>query len=299
MQAKREQWQYQKGAKVWVGRYKNSHNMPHWHYDCELLYVEHGELDIFCNGVNYRVRVGDEVFIDSEQVHYMHARDPQTVVSMIIFDYDLIKPYANGTELVSPVLSGKYAVNELYLSLRDKLAARTPFSGHETALEVANAMLNVFMHEKTCPQGTKKGSSATLKDLLQEIDEKYEFYDLNTAAKFMNVNAAYFSRMFHKLMGMTFSQYLNYVKTSKAVDLINSGSKLSLTEISLKCGFTTIRNFNRIFKTFTGYTPSNLPENFIMKENFADLNDREQNPTMHECVLIESSDDFDGELAKA
>ena len=105
MQAKREQWQYQKGAKVWDGRYKNSHNMPHWHYDCELLYVEHGELDIFCNGVNYRVRVGDEVFIDSEQVHYMHARDPQTVVSMIIFDYDLIKPYANGTELVSPAHS--------------------------------------------------------------------------------------------------------------------------------------------------------------------------------------------------
>lgn len=298
MQAKREQWQYQKGAKVWVGRYKNSHNMPHWHYDCELLYVEHGELDIFCNGGNYRVRVGDEVFIDSELVHYMHARDPQTVVSMIIFDYNLIKPYASGTELVSPVLSGKYGVHELYLSLRDKLTARSPFSGHETALEVANAMLNVFMHEKTCPKDVRKDGSATLKDLLQEIDEKYEFYDLNTAAKFMNVNTTYFSRMFHKLMGMTFSQYLNYVKTSKAVDLINSGSKLSLTEISLKCGFTTIRNFNRIFKTFTGYTPSNLPENFIMKENFADLNDREQNPTMHECVLIESSDDFDGELAK-
>lgn len=58
MKAKREQWQYSPNAKVWAGKYRNSHNMPHWHYDCELLFVENGSLDIFCNQKGYRVSKG-------------------------------------------------------------------------------------------------------------------------------------------------------------------------------------------------------------------------------------------------
>ncbi len=74
MNAKREQWSYLPNAKVWAGRFKNSHNAPHWHYDCELLFVENGELGVFCNGKFYTMHAGQAFFINSEQVHYMHAK---------------------------------------------------------------------------------------------------------------------------------------------------------------------------------------------------------------------------------
>ena len=48
MLAKREIWKYPEEAHVWVGKYRNSHNLLHWHYDCEFVYVERGSIDVFC-----------------------------------------------------------------------------------------------------------------------------------------------------------------------------------------------------------------------------------------------------------
>ncbi len=100
-----------------------------------------------------------------------------------------------------------------------------------------------------------------MEPLLTLIDEEFEFFTLDKASEFMNMNTAYFSRLFHKLMGMTFTQYLNYIKVLNAVNLLQSNANITVTEVSERCGFDTIRNFNRIFKIFTGYTPKNLPKN--------------------------------------
>lgn len=129
-----------------------------------------------------------------------------------------------------------------------------------------------------------------LKALLAEIDEKYLYFDLTSAADFIGMNPAYFSRLFHSLTGMTFSQYLNRVRVEKAVEILKSNDDVSMTEVSLRCGFDSIRNFNRIFKKYTGYTPRALPKDFILRQRLINLNETASNPTMAECELIESSD---------
>ncbi len=47
MQAIKELRRYGGGEKVWAGKYKNSQNLMHWHYDCELIYAECGKLEVF------------------------------------------------------------------------------------------------------------------------------------------------------------------------------------------------------------------------------------------------------------
>lgn len=291
MNARREQWQYKDGSKVWLGRYRNSHNMPHWHYDCELLYVENGSLNIFCNGESYKVKEKQVFFIDSKQVHYMHALSTDTVVKMIIFDYDIIKPFVEKLILSSPLLSEDYGFLKMYEALKNELAAEKVLYGYVTALTVSLYIIEVFRKEQTAIKEKPAQVIERFKTLLSEIDEKYEFYDLNSAAEHMYMNPAYFSTLFHKLTGMTFSKYLNYVKCENAVAILNSGENVPITEIALRCGFGTIRNFNRIFKTYTGYTPKSLPKDFVMLESFTRLNESSQNPTAGECELLESSDD--------
>ena len=83
MQAKHERRQYKDGSQVWVGKYRNSQNFPHWHYDCELVFVEKGSLNIFCNGHLLKVSAGRTVFIDSEQIHFLHALTPDATVPKI------------------------------------------------------------------------------------------------------------------------------------------------------------------------------------------------------------------------
>ena len=65
---------------------------------------------------------------------------------------------------------------------------------------------------------------------------------------------------------------------------------MPITEIASRCGFATIRNFNRIFKEFTGYTPKALPQDYIMKDSITSINENSINPTFAECVLLESTD---------
>ena len=93
MIAKREIWKYPEDAKVWVGKYRNSHNLLHWHYDCEFIYTEQGSIDVFCEKKTHHLVKGEALFTDSGQIHYQRACEPDTVLIVIVFDYSIIRPF--------------------------------------------------------------------------------------------------------------------------------------------------------------------------------------------------------------
>ena len=73
MLAKREIWNRTNSSDVWIGKYLNSNNLPHWHSNCELLTLEKGALEVVCENKTYFMEQNDSLFIDSEQIHYMQA----------------------------------------------------------------------------------------------------------------------------------------------------------------------------------------------------------------------------------
>ena len=287
MIAKREVWKYSEQVKVWVGKYKNSHNLLHWHYDCELLYVEHGSIDIFCDRKMHTLKTGDLLYVDSGQVHYMQARDPETVLIVIIFNYEILRPYMGDLHLASPKLEGKYPIPAVYAEIRDILLTKPPFFAGETAGKIIALMSSIYRGERLVTRTQTDKTTERLLALLEDVTEDCAGYTFERAVSFMNMSEAYFSRYFKQSTGISFSQYLNYVKTEKAIELLRR-REYTVTEISMICGFGTIRNFNRIFKELTGYTPSSLPANFIMSEDFVYPSDNAFNPTLHDCELIES-----------
>lgn len=290
MIAKREIWKYQDKVKVWVGKYKNSHNLLHWHYDCELLYVEKGSIDVFCDKKTHRLTGGELLYIDSGQVHYMQAREPETVLIVIIFNYDILRPYTGGFRLASPKLKGQYPIPQIYREIRDILLTKPPFFEGETAGKIISLMASIFRGEELVPREATDKTTERLISLLEDIFENCERYDFQKGVSFMNMSEAYFSRYFKESTGIPFSAYLNYVRTEKAIALIHGDNDFTMTEIADRCGFGTIRNFNRIFKDLTGYSPSSLPEDFVMSDDFVYPSDSAFVPTLHDCELIESGE---------
>lgn len=289
MLANREQRNYGNGERVWVGAYRNSQNIPHWHYDCELVYLDKGGLRIFCNSAAFNLSEGQAVFVNSGQVHHLHALTPQTTVKHIIFGYDLIESFADGLSLASPLLSFDYDIPALYEKIKKELREKNKLYRAKTEHLVTGLMLDVFSNEPTATRDLHAKNTERLKPLLEKIDENFEFYTLENAAGFMCMNVSYFSRLFHNLTGVTFSQYLNSVRVNRAVRLLRKDKTLSMTEVADRCGFATIRNFNRIFKDLTGFTPKTLPEDFVLSHYTGDASPK--NPTLAESELIESSDD--------
>lgn len=282
---------YEKNNRVWAGKYRNSQNLPHWHYDCELIYAESGSLDVMCDKRPYTISAGQAFFIDSEQLHYISARSPETRLITIFFTYDIIRPFALGSALLSPVLKSDYGVEEVYSRLKTEFKNKKLFYETGVQLIISELMLDIFRGEQLVQKRAAK-TTESFKNLLKLMNDRYEFLTSEEAANYMGMNLSYFSRFFHSLAGMPFSKYLNCIKVDKAVNLLHASPEKSKTEIATECGFSTIRNFNRVFKELTGFSPSEVPDDFILDESLARLNSTSSNPTLGGCELIENSNDL-------
>jgi AraC-like DNA-binding protein len=77
---------------------------------------------------------------------------------------------------------------------------------------------------------------------------------LGRVAKAVNVSAGYFSEMFHKATGMTFTDYVARVRVEKVKGLLKN-PRLQITTIAYDTGFQSLSQFNRVFKQVTRTTP--------------------------------------------
>ncbi len=288
MKAQRELWKYGAGERVWCGKYQNSHNLPHWHDDCELIFVEKGEVDVFCEGEKFLLKEGDGMFICGGQVHYMVSGEAGVTLVTIVFDYEIIKKHFRGLSLCSPKLCKRYPIAQIYAQLYKELQTRETYYREIAENKVESLMLAIFRGEALVKKAHTSESREQFKRLLDEIGEKYEFYTLESAAKFMSMSPAYFSRFFHAASGLPFSKYLNYVKVEAAVAALKE-KRGTVTEIAVASGFGTIRNFNRAFKSLTGYAPTEIPEEFQFSAELINRSVGSEDPTLSDCELLESS----------
>lgn len=63
-----------------------------------------------------------------------------------------------------------------------------------------------------------------------------------------------FYRIFPEIMGMTFLQYVQYLRIRHAKELISDTDRL-MADIAEESGFVTLTHFNRMFLNKTGFTP--------------------------------------------
>ena len=78
---------------------------------------------------------------------------------------------------------------------------------------------------------------------------------LDDVAGEAGMSPAHFSRIFKKVMGLPYQDYLNGRRITKAKNLLRTSAQ-SVTEIAVSLGFADPTGFGRIFKKLTGHTPS-------------------------------------------
>ncbi len=78
---------------------------------------------------------------------------------------------------------------------------------------------------------------------------------LDAVAWKADMSPSHFSRIFKKVMGLPYQDYLNNRRITKAKNLLRT-SPQSVTEIAISLGFADPTGFGRTFKKLTGQTPS-------------------------------------------
>lgn len=64
-----------------------------------------------------------------------------------------------------------------------------------------------------------------------------------------------FCRYFKKHTGVTFITFLNKMRINEACKKLTNGRYESISEVAYHCGFNSITNFNRVFKSVAGNSP--------------------------------------------
>ena len=91
--------------------------------------------------------------------------------------------------------------------------------------------------------------------ILSYINQSYaENITLEDASERLNFDPSYFCRIFKTATGATFTEYLNFVRISKAEKML-SKTRQSILEISEAVGFSSVSYFTRMFKKYRSCSP--------------------------------------------
>lgn len=88
--------------------------------------------------------------------------------------------------------------------------------------------------------------------IIQNFDKTITLEDVSDQAH-MTPHA--FCRYFKKHTRHTFVSFLNRIRINEACKMLNNNSD-SIASVAYDCGFSSITNFNRVFKIVTGKSPS-------------------------------------------
>jgi AraC-like DNA-binding protein len=86
-----------------------------------------------------------------------------------------------------------------------------------------------------------------------------------SAAAYMTPQA--FCRYFKKHTRVTFVTFLNEVRINEACKKLIDGAYNSVSSVAYDCGFNSITNFNRVFKSTTGKSPREYTTKFLSNVN--------------------------------
>lgn len=237
-------------------------------HDCyELYYLVDGEITYFVEDKIYTVRQGDFILIPPGVIHKTlpyrrrdHTRiliylKPGFIQDFLQQDPKLLDCFS--TTLVS--VGSKRTAEYLLFHLLEEEEAANPVMVRALLGELL-VWLGRWAEKETQLSGTPQtgmmnGVGGKVPEVVRYLNTHYmEEISLEKLARRFYLNPSYLSRNFHKVMGVSYSDYLLHVRMRQAVQLLNHTDK-KVSEISLAVGFHSDNHFCKMFRQVMGISP--------------------------------------------
>jgi AraC-like DNA-binding protein len=128
----------------------------------------------------------------------------------------------------------------------------------ETALGAYLQLLLITLfreYPEYFPTAALTSSMNTILAVQKYIEENYlEPISLVEVAKQFFLDQSYLSRLFKRLTGFTFSEYIILQRINHAKELLIFSSQ-DTTQVGINSGYNNVNHFIRIFKKYEGITP--------------------------------------------
>lgn len=125
-------------------------------------------------------------------------------------------------------------------------------------------VLTVVCEEiRDASRASKQSLQQTCEDLKEYIDEHFcEPITLTALSDQFQLNAAYISRILKNELKITFSEYIAQKRVERAKQLLLENPSLMIREIGEQVGYDDSFYFSKVFKMYTGKTPTEMRRDF-------------------------------------
>jgi len=223
-----------------------NYNFPlHFHRAYELIFVSEGQLSLSIDKKEYLLQKNDFVFIFNNQMHEFNAID-YSEITIVLFSPELIGDFFMKFKGFIP--------NNNVLHFDGKLDFKklnSSFSQKSFLYAVCDDLVNQTSFEAI----KQSNQTKALYKILLYVDKHYSTdCTLKVVARHLQYDYPYLSKLFGKLMNMTFTEYLNHYRISQACYLVEN-TRQSIDEVAINCGYNNLRTFHRNFRKITNHSP--------------------------------------------
>lgn len=244
----------------------------HYHPEIELVYIIKGGFKVTIGQKNYSAEKGDIFFINGGELHSMSdSREDVDFYSSVFHLRALNFENANSfqKQIIAPIQSGQMVfphkispTSPLYPKLRQQVErvffTNDSFFREECLLALYEIALifhknDAFISRTPSVEATHEIN--VIKDvsryIYKNLSHKITLSELADAAK---MSPKYFCSFFKKQTGHTPFEFITSARIIYACELLEN-KELSVTEISLKCGFESPSYFTKTFKKQMNTSP--------------------------------------------
>ena len=224
---------------------KNVACIKHLHFSAEFVAVTEGELTVTYMDKDINLSCGEGIFILPFHTHGF-ATKKHSKTAIFTFSLDLIKEFADflsNREIEKPVFTLSPELITLcrkfdYQKVKNLLYTKS----------ILYPICNEITEKCIFKASAQKMYSTFFKIIDYTVKNFKEDISLESTARIFGLNHKYLSRMFKASSGMCFSDYLNGLRCTHALNIISNpiNREKNLSEIAFESGFGSIRNFNRI-----------------------------------------------------
>jgi len=188
---------------------------------------------------------------------------------------DINMPHINGLDLVEQalallphskviIISGydqfEYARRALQLGVFDYILK--PVNRAVLCSSLTNAIRSIEQRnaELTRPQSQTQESGDLIDRALRQIHNRYAdpTLSLTELAQSLHVSSGYLSKGVKQRTGENFSDYMTKLRMEQAVELLSATGVVTIFDVAERVGYASQHYFCRVFKEFTGKTPSDF-----------------------------------------
>ena len=239
---------------------------PHTHDFFHLAYVHRGQLSFLADDLDYPLTEGSLILLPPGVVHAV----PEDA-------HNLCTQYEVLFRMADPELQGIFNTKKV-LVLHKASHLEPLFSyicmHYKNTQPVCAASVDAFLRTilfsfltgKTSSEEDSTGYvdavgySPLIQRILSQVEkDSDQKYDLSNLARTLGFNKNYLCTAFHRETGTTISEYINYNRIRKILITLqyNGYNKdFPLCEIADQYGYVNASYFNRVFKKYTGMTPT-------------------------------------------